>query len=219
MTELETAGRDDDRPAYTDPDTLRRKYHDEEKSLSEIADEYDVNHNTIRDWMDKHGIERRERHGGRQPEYTDEEVVDFVRERSPEPIIVNDMARALDIDPRTARRYLRNLDTPHVKTKRTAASSNVWWYDESDREPIEATLADLAPYEDNTAYDHEDALELLRDRAPEPLTTTDVGMVLGLSHHATHVMLSDLNDDPEIGTKRTGARGRVWWHAGEERDE
>jgi len=41
---------------YKDENVLRSLYHDEEMSLGEIGDRFDVNRNTIRYWMNKHGI-------------------------------------------------------------------------------------------------------------------------------------------------------------------
>jgi len=47
--------------AYKDADTLRRLYWDEELTQGEIADRFDKNPGTIHYWMEKHGIERRDR--------------------------------------------------------------------------------------------------------------------------------------------------------------
>lgn len=46
---------------YRDAETLRRLYWDEKKSLAEIGDELDANPETIRRWMERHGIPRRGR--------------------------------------------------------------------------------------------------------------------------------------------------------------
>lgn len=46
---------------HTDKDWLKRQYHEEEKSLSEIAEVTDVNRDTIYYWMNKHDIELRDR--------------------------------------------------------------------------------------------------------------------------------------------------------------
>lgn len=46
---------------HTDPETLRRLYHDEMHSLNEIVEMSDVGISTIIYHMDKHGIERRDK--------------------------------------------------------------------------------------------------------------------------------------------------------------
>lgn len=44
---------------WRNEERLRHKYHDEGKSLSEIADEWDTSSTTIHRWMERHGIETR----------------------------------------------------------------------------------------------------------------------------------------------------------------
>lgn len=68
-----------DKP-YTDPEWLRREYHDKERTLYEIADEFDMTATGIAHWMDKHGIERRDNRDAQRPEgkHTDPE---WLRER------------------------------------------------------------------------------------------------------------------------------------------
>ena len=46
-------------PLYQREDVLRTLYWDEGKSLKEIAEELDCGYSTVRDWMVRHGIERR----------------------------------------------------------------------------------------------------------------------------------------------------------------
>jgi len=46
---------------YHDANVLRRLYHNEKKSIPEIAKSFGVSYRTIWNWMDKHNIERRER--------------------------------------------------------------------------------------------------------------------------------------------------------------
>lgn len=43
---------------WRDADTLRRLYHSDNLTLSEVADELETTVKTIHKWMDKHGIER-----------------------------------------------------------------------------------------------------------------------------------------------------------------
>ena len=49
----------DDGKQYRDADALRKLYHEERKSLREIADELDCHATTVNYWMKKHGIQRR----------------------------------------------------------------------------------------------------------------------------------------------------------------
>jgi len=44
---------------YKDEDTLRELYHGKMMGMPEIADEFNVSTSTIKNWMDKFGIERR----------------------------------------------------------------------------------------------------------------------------------------------------------------
>lgn len=46
---------------YKDPDTLKRLYHHEELTVREMADRLDCGYGTIRRWMERFGIERRDR--------------------------------------------------------------------------------------------------------------------------------------------------------------
>lgn len=46
---------------YQDKETLKELYWEEEMSLYDIADKFGVNQVTIMNWMDKFGLERRER--------------------------------------------------------------------------------------------------------------------------------------------------------------
>jgi len=46
---------------YKDAEWLHEQYHEKELSQYEIADKCNVSQGTVRYWMEKHGIERRER--------------------------------------------------------------------------------------------------------------------------------------------------------------
>jgi predicted DNA-binding protein YlxM (UPF0122 family) len=63
MSNNDTAdSKSDDCIDHTDAETLRRLYWDEGLSMPEIAERSDVKyHSTILHWMEKHGIERREK--------------------------------------------------------------------------------------------------------------------------------------------------------------
>ena len=60
---------------YHDADWLREKYHAERMTLREIADLCGVTGTTIGEWMDRHGIERRDVREAQRPEgrHTDRE--------------------------------------------------------------------------------------------------------------------------------------------------
>jgi transposase len=59
MTEYD-ADTDKDK-AYRDPEVLRKLYHGQFLTLSEVADELDTTAHTVRRWMQKHDIDRRDR--------------------------------------------------------------------------------------------------------------------------------------------------------------
>lgn len=46
---------------HTDAETLHQLYHGKGLSINDIADRAGVDYNTVYYWMDKHGIERREK--------------------------------------------------------------------------------------------------------------------------------------------------------------
>jgi len=46
---------------WKNEELLKYKYYNEKKSLYELSDEFGVSESSIADWMDKHGIERREK--------------------------------------------------------------------------------------------------------------------------------------------------------------
>lgn len=54
---------------YKDEDTLKRMYHDERMSMGQMADELACSKQTISNWMDKFGIERRSLSEARQTLY------------------------------------------------------------------------------------------------------------------------------------------------------
>lgn len=51
----------DESPDYTDADWLREQYYGQGKSMAAIGEACGVNNSTIQRWMDRHGIERRDR--------------------------------------------------------------------------------------------------------------------------------------------------------------
>lgn len=56
----EQEGSDPAQAGYRDPDTLERLYWEEELTTYDIADRFDVSNSTVRKWMVRYGIDRRE---------------------------------------------------------------------------------------------------------------------------------------------------------------
>ena len=63
---------------WKDEAVLRELYCDEEHTTVEIAERFGISDVTVVYWMEKHGIERRENQGGMPPQYTDEELLDWI---------------------------------------------------------------------------------------------------------------------------------------------
>lgn len=59
--ERRDAGDRPDNPAYRDPNTLRKLYHDRGLSLAEMGERLGCNRSVIGYWMEKHDIPRRDR--------------------------------------------------------------------------------------------------------------------------------------------------------------
>jgi hypothetical protein len=61
---------------YKDEDTMRRLYVDEQLSIQAIADKFDAGSTTIEQWLDRHGIKRRD-YGGKPDDapYKDPDVL------------------------------------------------------------------------------------------------------------------------------------------------
>jgi len=57
---IEKRPRNSARDKYTDKEWLQEQYIEKERSLSDIANELDINRDTPRYWMEKYGIERRD---------------------------------------------------------------------------------------------------------------------------------------------------------------
>lgn len=60
---------------WRDEELLRKKYVDEEMTMVEVAGEFDCHHTTIRNWIERHGIEKRDTMGRYEDEkpWTDED--------------------------------------------------------------------------------------------------------------------------------------------------
>ena len=62
-------------------------------------------------------------------------------------------------------------------------------------------------------YTVEDALRVFeeRDDPKEPFTAVQVGEKMGCARRTARDLLEELVEDGELRTKKTGARGRVYW--------
>ena len=62
-------------------------------------------------------------------------------------------------------------------------------------------------------YDEAEVLDVLKSRkdVAEPLTAREIGDVLDRSRSATYKKCMSLVEDGEIRSKKTGAKGRVFW--------
>lgn len=97
---------------YHDPEWLREKYHDERMTMREIAALCDVTNTTIGDWLDRHGIEKRDRREAQRPEgrHTNREWLAeqyHVNGRS-----LSDIADECDVDKVTIMNWMERHDIP-----------------------------------------------------------------------------------------------------------
>lgn len=60
-------------------------------------------------------------------------------------------------------------------------------------------------------YDDESLVAALADAAPEPLTAPELTERVDMPRTSVHYRLDKLEDDDRVETKKTGARGRVYW--------
>ena len=69
-------------------------------------------------------------------------------------------------------------------------------------------------------YPPERMLAVFDDRADpdEPLTANEVAEALECDRKTAYNKLKSLADGPDLGTKKVGARGRVFWRPGGESD-
>jgi hypothetical protein len=63
---------------WKDEAVLRELYCDEEHTTIEIAERFDISGVTVVYWMEKHDIDRRDNQSGMPPQYTDEELLDWI---------------------------------------------------------------------------------------------------------------------------------------------
>jgi len=64
---------------YRDAEWLHKQYHEKELTQKEIADKCGVHDTTVGNWMQKHGIEKREPNGGRSDKPTGQLTLDDTR--------------------------------------------------------------------------------------------------------------------------------------------
>lgn len=98
---------------YHEEAWLREEYHENGRILTDMANECGVTSTTIGDWMDRHGIERRDQRQAQKPDepYTDKdwlrkEYVDNTRSMA-------DIADECDVSPAVVLKWLRrfNIET------------------------------------------------------------------------------------------------------------
>ncbi len=120
---------------YRSENWLREQYHNQEKSLSEVANEAGVSSRTIRRWMDKYGIERRsiseaQTDGNveplKDPRWVNKQYWDLGRSSF-------DIAEKLDVDPKTVTRWMdehgierRSVTDPLTDEQIELLTDNEW---------------------------------------------------------------------------------------------
>ena len=130
---IETRGRGAKKPgaSYKNEEELRRLYWEEEMSMAEIGEHFGISHVTVKYWMVKHGIDRREPtdpphpndHEVSEKRYEDRELMR--RLYIDEQLSQEDIARRLDCCTNTVRRWLRRHDIP-VRPKGTRNTDAPW---------------------------------------------------------------------------------------------
>ena len=113
---------------HHDESWLREKYHGEELTLREIGDLCGVTGTTISDWMDRHGIERRDRRQAQRANgrHTEREwlaeqyhgkgrsLKDIANECDVNPVTIMNWMERHDIPRRTATQHKRNEPANHT---------------------------------------------------------------------------------------------------------
>ena len=97
---------------YHDADWLREKYHAERMTLREIADLCGVTGTTIGEWMDRHGIERRDVREAQRPEgkHTDREWL--AEQYHGKGRSLKDMAQECDVNAVTIMNWMDRHEIP-----------------------------------------------------------------------------------------------------------
>jgi transposase len=114
---------------HRDEDWLQQKYWEEEMSMAEIADEAGVHHDTIRKWMERFDIERREiavansiQRAGKGKRYRDEE---WLREKYvSEGLSTVEIADICDVHHTTILTWLNRFD---IETRTLEGRDNYAW--------------------------------------------------------------------------------------------
>lgn len=97
---------------YHNAEWLREKYHGEGLTMREIADECGVTNTTIGEWMDRHGIDKRDQSAAQRPDgkYTNREWLAtqyHVKGRT-----LADIGEECDVGPATILKWMRKFDIP-----------------------------------------------------------------------------------------------------------
>lgn len=97
---------------YHDEDWLREKYHGEQMTMRDIGDLCGVTTTTISDWMDRHGIEKRDRSGAQLPDgkHTDREWLAEQYHGKGRPL--KEIADECDVNPVTIMNWMDKYDIP-----------------------------------------------------------------------------------------------------------
>jgi len=117
---------------YHNENWLRDKYHGEHLTLREIADECGVTGTTIGDWMDRHGIERRDNRQAQRPEgkHTDREWL--AEQYHGKGRSLSDIADECDVNAVTIMNWMDNYDIPRRGYSDHLKKSTVTVTDRSD---------------------------------------------------------------------------------------
>jgi transposase-like protein len=97
---------------YHDADWLREKYHVEQDTMKEIAERCGVTSTTIGDWMDRHGIQKRDQSEAQLPEgkHTDREWL--AEQYNGEGRTLADIGEECGVTAATVLKWMRKHDIP-----------------------------------------------------------------------------------------------------------
>lgn len=110
---------------WQDEDTLRREYHEKERSTYELAGEWGCDKKAILNWMNRFGIERRPATRDIDRGWRDKEKMErlyLACEMS-----VEDIADYLDSDTSVITRWLHRHDIETRPQKAPSGEDSIWW--------------------------------------------------------------------------------------------
>jgi len=115
---------------YQDEDWLREEYVEKGRTVTDIAEQFDMTNPGITHWMDKYGIERRSNKEAQKPDkpYTDEE---WLREQYLEKEnSLHDIAAECDVTGAAILKWARRFDIPRRNTADHLKNSEVTVHEE-----------------------------------------------------------------------------------------